>query len=137
MRQQSPIPGHMIRDSRWGHRVPGHDEAALKAAADDQTFAERYAELAESYDLHVEVGSFSWNGPPFFASIMPQVIYDRLAGPQDGAVTAAKLGWGALSGTPGYADGQLTRRAAIKHAQTNYDAAQPAALPTAAVSLPQ
>jgi hypothetical protein len=123
MTQQSPIPKYMMRDSRWGHRVSGHDEAARETDVRDRVFVERYTELAERHNLHVEVGQLSWEGPPFFAVIMPRYVYRDLTKSQVNG-TAAELCWGALTRLPGYADGQLSRREALAQAQINYDAAQ-------------
>ena len=117
--RRSPVPRYMLRDTILGPRVESQEQAALELELADQDFAARYVELAETYNLHVEVGRSSHDGPPFWVCIMPSVIRERLAGS-----ATAKLGWGAIIRSPGFAEGEMTRREAIDQARTNYNAAE-------------
>lgn len=122
LRQESPIPRSMMRDSRWGHQVPSQQKAREEFLEQDKAAAQALIEQLAAKGFHVETGSMSWEGLPRYAAVMPQHQYEELASrehrhrPDSGAETPIKLGWGAVNGLPGYSGDQLSEEAAILHA---------------------
>jgi hypothetical protein len=112
-RPQSPIPRYMLWDSHLGHQARTKDQGR-EIDAEDRAAAEAIVRIAEENGLHVEIGRFSHDGPPFFAAAMPMAVKERLMaaqngpdGPTEGSPRQIKLG--NLLGLPGYTDGQLSR----------------------------
>jgi hypothetical protein len=136
---QSPIPLYMLWDSRLGPQVKTQAQYRENDVADRAAAAALAERLAEERGLHVEIGQFSHNGPPFFVAVMPQVVKEGLLAAQYGS-DGKKVGsprqikWGALLALPGYAAGQLSRVEAENQALVNYEAAM--AAETAAAPAP-
>jgi hypothetical protein len=108
-----------------GARVTTEQQFREAAAQDRAATVELADRLAEKWDLHVEMGQFGHDGPPFFAAVMPRVVGEGLRAAQygpDGETRGSpkQIKWGALIGLPGYAEDQHFQVDALKQGLANY-----------------
>ena len=123
-RAGDPFPRYVVEDSRHGHQIPGRTEYVKEFKELDRlAAAELIVEAAEIYQVHLEIGTKSWNELPLFAAAMSFERRDELLEHRAqyiGKAAITRLIWEDMCKLPSFTEGQLSRREAGVQAMANY-----------------